>query len=58
MVEDIEKEIQSVRESTKEFGSKSGEISQELHHLKLAESKGSQLWDILSLPTVSLSAAN
>lgn len=50
LVEDIEKEIQLVRESTKEFGSKSDDISEELHCLKLTETKGSQLWDLLSLP--------
>ncbi|VDN37296.1 unnamed protein product [Gongylonema pulchrum] len=51
MVEDIEKEIDAIRKSAKEFGARSSEISQELQCLKLAENKGSQLWDILSLPT-------
>ncbi|OZC05855.1 hypothetical protein X798_07168 [Onchocerca flexuosa] len=35
----------------KQFDSKNDEVGQELHHLKLAESKGSHLWDVLSLPT-------
>lgn len=53
LVEDIEKGIESVRESMKQFNSKNDEIAQELHCLKLAESKSSHLWDILSLPTVN-----
>uniref|UniRef100_A0A915PPE6 Conserved oligomeric Golgi complex subunit 8 n=1 Tax=Setaria digitata TaxID=48799 RepID=A0A915PPE6_9BILA len=51
LVEDIEKKVESVRESMKQFGSRSDEIMQELHCLKTAESKGSHLWDVLSLPT-------
>ncbi|VDK72637.1 unnamed protein product [Litomosoides sigmodontis] len=51
LVEDIEKGIESVRESMKQLNSKNDEVVQELHYLKLAESKGSHLWDILSLPT-------
>ncbi|CAG9535159.1 unnamed protein product [Cercopithifilaria johnstoni] len=51
LVEDIEEGIESVRESMKQFNSKNDEVLQELHYLKLAESKSSHLWDVLSLPT-------
>uniref|UniRef100_A0A8R1XR47 Conserved oligomeric Golgi complex subunit 8 n=1 Tax=Onchocerca volvulus TaxID=6282 RepID=A0A8R1XR47_ONCVO len=51
LVEEIERGIESVRESMKQFDSKNDEVAQEFHHLKLAESKGSHLWDVLSLPT-------
>ncbi|VIO92901.1 Conserved oligomeric Golgi complex component 8, putative [Brugia malayi] len=50
LVGDIEKGIESIRESLKQFDSKNDEVVQELHHLQLAESKSSRLWDILSLP--------
>lgn len=53
MVEDIENGIESIRESMKQFNSKNAEVGQELYCLKLAESKGSHLWDVLSLPTVN-----
>uniref|UniRef100_A0A0R3RXS2 Conserved oligomeric Golgi complex subunit 8 n=1 Tax=Elaeophora elaphi TaxID=1147741 RepID=A0A0R3RXS2_9BILA len=50
LVEDIEKGIESVRESMKQFDSKNDDVIREFHYLKLAESKGSHLWDVLSLP--------
>ncbi|KAM3722601.1 Conserved oligomeric Golgi complex subunit [Dirofilaria immitis] len=50
LVEEIEKGIESVRESMKLFDSKNDEVEQEFRHLKLAESKSSHLWDVLSLP--------
>ncbi|KAL3993700.1 Dor1-like family protein [Acanthocheilonema viteae] len=51
LVEDIEKEIELVRESMKQFNSKNDEVLQELRYLELAESKNSHLWDVLNLPT-------
>ncbi|EFO21480.2 hypothetical protein LOAG_07009 [Loa loa] len=51
LAEDIEKGIESIRESMKQFDSKNDEIADELHYLELAERKDSHLWDVLSLPT-------
>lgn len=51
LVNSIDAEIEGLRCSLNEFGERSVEIGKELGYLRSAESKGSPLWDILSLPS-------